>query len=225
MIGAPRLVVGAIPVLAICLGAEWFWPVNQKMVAEVVVPAVSGPTPSELQSRTPADWANTILAQPLFTSNRLPPKLAVGTRYDKITDKARLCGIIIGRVERYALFVRPDDGKIFVLSKDGSVNGSTIKSIDLNEVLLADGTSLRPSFENHHKAPSSTPLTRAETGLRPSMGLNAALSNIWSEPASPQLRVPEPVQPPPQLLSGEANTGEPTLVKSTPALAPSGVKK
>jgi hypothetical protein len=154
-----RLFAGLIAGLSLVLLLEWVVPGGAGpvgMANGVLIPVHgSQPPPPE---RDAGGWATAILARPLFSISRRPPKLAAGRHDEAGQSEARLSGILIGRFGRRAIFAPDGAGKPMVLAEGASVNESTIQKILPDQVILASGTVLRPAFD-HNRVPAYTPPT------------------------------------------------------------------
>jgi hypothetical protein len=101
-----------------------------------------------------------ILARPLFSPSRRPPKADTG----KVADDAgladsRLAGIVIEDGRRFAIFA-PEGAKLLTVTEGETVSGWRVDSISPREVALSgpDGTkTLQPKFDPNLTPPAPEP--------------------------------------------------------------------
>jgi hypothetical protein len=203
--GSRRLLGGGIAMLALLLALEWLLP-SGSGAALPRLPLRLGPGPQKtpLVARATAEWTNSILARPLFSSNRKPPRNIPKTGNMTAPEDARLAGILIGRFGRRAIFAPAGGGKPLVLGENGAVNDSTIRSIEPSQVVLANGTVLRPSFDRNRVPTTYTPpfpSPNFPNQIQP----GTPIGGNGVQPNFPLPRFPQPV-PQPQVVPG--NDGE-----------------
>jgi hypothetical protein len=201
------MTVGRMRLFAILLGAvslvlllEWVWP-----DAAVIGPGRIGwhpvpPTQKAGQARAVTEWEASVLARPLFSISRRPPKVEASTGTAAAPDQARLAGILIGRFGKQAIFAPEGGGKPLVLGEGASINESVIRSIEPSHVVLASGAVLTPSFDKNR-----TPSAPYIPGFQPPMaGFQPGFPNgMMPQPGFPMQRS---VMPQPQ---GDGNEGAP----------------
>jgi len=153
-----RVFTWVIAVLSVVLILEWVVPGGGGPAAPANGPLLPA-TGSKVAppARDASGWARSILARPLFSISRRPPKLAAGHHDEAGPSEARLSGIMIGRFGRRAIFAPDGPGKPMVLAEGASVNDSTIQKILPDQVILASGTVLRPAFDHNKVAPYTPP--------------------------------------------------------------------
>jgi len=100
------------------------------------------------------NWAATTLERPLFRASRRQPIVITGEHHVATPEEARLSGIMIGRFGRLAIFATAGGGKPLVLAEGGHVNESTIRRIEVDRVVLANGLTalLKPDSNKNHVA-------------------------------------------------------------------------
>lgn len=137
--------------LLLILVVEWLPGGAPPRVAPAPAPRNTAASPAARADAGQA--AETVLARPLFSTQRRPPRVAQGPK-QVVTggEMPRLAGIIIGQRERRAIFM-PETGKPITL-----VEGSTLD--DLRVVAIAPGsvtlegpkgrTVLRPVYDKSH---------------------------------------------------------------------------
>ena len=130
--------------LTLLLAAEWLLPGAAPPAR--ILPAIPAPGAGAGADATVGQWANTILARPIFSQTRRPPAVA---EPNTVVVLPRLTAIIITPGTRYAVF-SPPGGKPLTLGPGGEVAGYELKSITAGSVALLgpDGgiTTLRPQF-------------------------------------------------------------------------------
>jgi hypothetical protein len=218
-----RLLAGAIAALTLILGVEWLAPSGGPTpTPSAALRLGRGTAKTALVARATTEWANSILARPLFSSNRKPPKLAAGAHDEAAPEDARLAGILIGRFGRRAIFAPAAGGKPLVLGENGAVNESTIKSIEPDQVVLANGTVLKPSFDKNRVATAYTP------PFQPAPFQPAPFQNQITAPGTmvggngpqPGFPLPRFAQPVPQQPVQPATDGDNTESQPAPPQTP-----
>ncbi len=207
MIVAPlRLLAGVMAALALVVLLEWTWPGGGEVAAPSAALRLthgSQKTPS-IERETNA-WAATILARPLFSAGRRPPRVAAGSRDEAAPDEARLAGIMIGRFGRRAIFAPGGGAKPLVLGEGAEVNESTIRSIEPGQVVLASGAVLRPEFDKNRVPTAYTPPFQPPMQTMP----NGAFPNgggpqpNFAFPRIPQFQPPQADQAQPGAPEGQ----------------------
>ena len=200
-----RLMAGVLAVLALVLALEWLLP-------DAAPPAVSparvraAATAPVLAARQTGTWVAAVLARPVFSISRRPPKVVAGAR-EQVAGEARLAGIMITRAGRRAIFAPEGGGKTLVLGEGASVNQSIVRSILADRVVLASGAVLHPTYDRN-RVPSA-PFQPMQSAFQPGF----ANPNFPGNPGFP----PQPGAAPPnfQLLS-PPQTGEDGLPTPPP---------
>lgn len=136
------------PVLAAALvllfAAEWLWP-GAGVPAGHEALVISGAAADEGTDAASTQWADTILARPLFEANRRPAAAPAAVTEDV---PPHLTAIIINGAEGYAVFSvngeKPQD-----VGKGGNIGGYMVKTIAADRVQLLGASgllTLRPQF-------------------------------------------------------------------------------
>ncbi len=153
-----RALLGVTVALLLALLLEWTFPSGGNDKGTVAaLRLVHGSPRMPLIERSATNWADTVLARPLFSASRRPPHVAAGTLDNAAPDEARLAGIMIGRFGRRAIFAPSGGGKPLVLAEGAQVNDSTIRRIDPDRVVLSSGTVLTPAFDKNRVPTAYTP--------------------------------------------------------------------
>ncbi len=206
----PRLMAGVLAVLALILALEW-------LVPDAPPPAVSparvraAATSPVLAARQTGTWVAAVLARPVFSISRRPPKVVAGS-HEQVAGEARLAGIMITRAGRRAIFAPEGGGKPLVLGEGASVNQSTIRSIQADRVLLASGAALRPTYDRNRVPSPPVPFQPVQSAFQPGF-VNPNFPNNPAFPpgtANPNLQILSPPQanedgvptPPPPVFRG-----------------------
>jgi hypothetical protein len=163
-----RLLWIALGALTLVLMLEWVWPSGLGQAGPsggLHLP--HGAAKASVQARAVSDWAESVLARPLFSISRRPPRVEASAGGTAAPDQARLSGILIGRFGKRAIFAPEGGGKALVLGEGALVNQSTIRSIQPNQVILASGIVLTPSFDKNRvpSAPYTPPFQPAMQGF------------------------------------------------------------
>lgn len=153
-----RVLGGLCGALALVLLLEWVVPASDG-VGQPASPLrlLKGAPKASLQARAVGDWADVVLARPLFSISRRPPRVEAGGQTAANAGAARLSGILIGPLGRRAIFAPEGGGKPLVVAEGGEVNDSTIRSITPDAVYLASGAVLKPSFDKNRVPTAYTP--------------------------------------------------------------------
>ena len=170
MIPSPaRLLTGLLAVLALLLAVEWLLPDAPPPPSSVPLSHLRGSTrAASLPARETAVWGETILARPVFSISRRPPKIAAKGSSETPAGQSRLAGIMITRSGRRAIFAPEGGGKQMVLAEGSMVNQSTIRSILPDRVVLAGGAVLRPTYDRNRAASLiTTPPFQPPTTFQP----------------------------------------------------------
>jgi hypothetical protein len=197
--------------LALVVLLEWTWPGGGMAApgAALRLPHGSQKTPS-IERETNA-WAATILARPLFSASRKPPRVASGTHDEAAPDEARLAGIMIGQFGRRAIFAPSGGGKPQVLGEGAEVNESTIRSIEPDRVVLASGAVLRPEFDKNRVPTAYAP--PFQPPFQPPMPNGTFPNSAGPQPNFAFPRIPQ-FQPP------QADQAQPGAPDGQPSPAP-----
>ena len=162
----PRVLLGVAGVLALLLVLQWVWPYGEAagLTVSPARVAVRARAPA-LAARDTSAWVSAILARPLFSVTRRPPRVAAKVAGAVAPGQARLAGIMITRYGRRAIFAPEGGGKPMVLAEGATVNESTIRRILPDQVVMANGAALRPSYDRNRP---NTPAFNAFTpGFQP----------------------------------------------------------
>lgn len=152
-----RLLIGAIAVLLAVLVLEWVLPDGTASDAAVPPPHLAARGAGQpVMARDTSQWVETVLARPLFSISRRPPKVAARAGGAAAAPAARLAGIMITRYGRRAIFAPDGGGKQLVLPEGANVNESTIRSIKPDSVVMASGAVLRPAFDKSGRSQATT---------------------------------------------------------------------
>jgi hypothetical protein len=154
-----RLLGVAIGLLVLVLALEWLWPASEGAAA-ILPPsrvAAQHAVAAPVIARETSGWGSTILARPLFSISRRPPRVASGGSGPAIAGQARLSGILIGRGGRRAIFAPEGGGKPLVLGEGASINDSIIRRIQADRVLLASGAVLLPAYDKSGRSATTIP--------------------------------------------------------------------
>jgi hypothetical protein len=126
-----RLVLSALAgALAILLGVEWLLPGNGAPPPPVAI--IPAGAPDAGGGGAVDQWANTILARPIFNQNRRPEAVASGT---SDAPPPRLSAIIIVGGSRRAIFSAAG-AKPAVVGEGGEVGAYQVKAIGAGSVAL-----------------------------------------------------------------------------------------
>jgi hypothetical protein len=147
-----RLVAGLMAVLVVVLALEWLLPGDSVLALPAV--RLAGPARQVAPpARRTGAWADMVLARPVFSISRRPPRVAAGPKADTEAGQARLAGIMVSSLRRLAIFAPDGGGKPLVLAEGASVNDSTIKDILPDRVILASGAVLTPAYDHNRVVP------------------------------------------------------------------------
>ena len=196
---AARLLVGLAALLAVLLGLEWALPEQAAPAGVVPLARLRTAAPAAaLPARQTAAWSGAVLARPVFSISRRPPRVTVRNPGEAAVGQARLSGIMITRSGRRAIFAPEGGGHALVLAEGASVNQTTIRSILPDRVVLAGGTVLRPSYDRNRSIVPTTPVFQPATpGFAPVFP-NANFPGSGGVFGTPNLIAPNfqpPVQP------------------------------
>jgi hypothetical protein len=152
-----RTLAGIISVLLLVLFIEWL-PAGAPATPTIVPPRLaSGGHPGlRLATRDTAAWVNAILARPLFSIGRRPPKIAAARGPSAQDGIPRLSGILIAAGLKRAIFAPEGGGKPLVLSEGESLADTAIRDIQPSQVILASGEVLHPAYDKN-RVPSPQP--------------------------------------------------------------------
>ncbi len=144
-----RILIGTIAFLALILVVEWLpsWPTTPMPTAPKRMTSLNR-AGTRLAVRDTEEWASAILARPLFSISRRPPKVAAG-RSAALDGMPRLSGIMIAPGIRKAIFAPEGGGKPVVLGEGASLADTAIRTIAPGEVILASGQVLRPMYDKN----------------------------------------------------------------------------
>jgi hypothetical protein len=157
MISRTGLLAGSSAALLLLLLLEWVVPAaGLPPGAQTPIHLAPPPRHGALPARQAAGWAATILARPLFSISRRPPRVVEGGKLDTGAGQARLSGIMISPLGRRAIFAPDGGGKPLVLAEGSSVNDSIIRSIQPDRVILATGAVLHPTYDSNRSTLTTT---------------------------------------------------------------------
>jgi hypothetical protein len=200
-----RLLIGLAAFFALVLALEWLVPAGSAIPATAQgVHLVTAARPSAPPLRKTADWAATILARPLFSISRRPPRVVARGPAETAVGEARLSGIMISRYGRHAIFAPDGGGKPLVLAEGASVNDSTIRSIQADRVVLASGAVLHPTYDRNRSTLTTTP--PFQPAMMPNFG-QPGFNNPAFPPNFQTPGFPPPAFQPPAFVPGEGNPG------------------
>jgi len=199
-----RFMAGVIAALALVVVLEWCVPGGSGAGdAAGAFRLVHGTPKVTLQARAVTQWANVVLARPIFAISRRPPRVEAFGRNDATPSEARLSGILIGRFGRRAIFAPEGGGKPLVLSEGASINESTIRNITPGQVTLASGAVLKPEFDKN-RAPS-TPYIPPFQPTVPNFPTPGFVNGQMQSPNFPVPRMPVPLPPQPDGDNGQGS--------------------
>lgn len=145
--------------------------------------------------RNTDEWADTVLARPLFAPDRKPPRQHGGPAIVAANGMPRLSGIMITPAGRRAIFM-PDGGKPLVLAEGAALQDGTIARIQADRVVLNGPKGelvLRPSYDSKRAIPGlmggmTAPVFQPNLPVFP----NPVFSNQGVPPGFPQPQPPQP---------------------------------
>jgi hypothetical protein len=146
--------------------------------------------------REAGTWSSDILARPLFSESRRPPK-ARSSAASAPPPGARLAGIMLGANQPpLAIFAPAGGGKSVALSIGGAIDGKVIARILPERVVMTDGAILSPTYDKDKAAAGAggTPAATFEPFGQPPM----TLSNMDGQAAVTPMNLggQAPVPPP-----------------------------
>ncbi len=199
----PRALWAMLGALAFLLVLEWVWP-GGSAAGVTVSPArvaVQARAPA-LAARDTSAWVSAVLARPLFSVSRRPPRVVSHGLGVVAAGQARLAGIMITRSGRRAIFAPEGGGKQLVLPEGAAVNDSTIRRILPDRVTLASGAVLLPTYDKNRAATGVSAFQPFNPGFA-----NPNFGNPGFNPAIPGGFANPPFQNPaqPSQLPGEEN--------------------
>ena len=138
-------------------------------------PVASGPVttpPAEAETRD--QWVATILARPLFASDRRPQAVVAAAKPNPTGPTLpRLAGILVVGDSKRVIFAGTGSGRPLVLAEGADVSGFRVQSIEPERITLVgpDGVrTLLPSFDpNPAAAPAPPPQAAAFVPALPSI--------------------------------------------------------
>ena len=193
-----QALLGAMAFLMVLLVVEWL--PGETPVPPPAAPArvASGPqTAARLAARDTEAWVSTILARPLFSVSRKPPKAAAAKASASGPGMPRLSGIMIFAGVKRAIFAPEGGGKPLVLEEGASLDDTSIRTIQPGQVILASGEVLRPAYDKNRVpgTPAFVPPDLPRPGFAPGgPGFNPAF-NPGFNPAFPGGANPAVQQP------------------------------
>ena len=153
-----RLLAGLAAALGLVLAGEWLLPGRPMPAGAVPLARLhAAGRAAALPARKTTAWAEAILARPVFSISRRPPKAVAAGLAQAAPGQARLAGIMITRSGRWAIFAPEGGGHALVLAEGGAVNQTSIRSILPDRVVLASGAVLRPAYDRNRPTAATTP--------------------------------------------------------------------
>jgi hypothetical protein len=145
----------AIGVLTLILIVEWL-PEGAPPAPVIAPPRIgTGVHPgTRMAARDTDAWVDAILARPLFSIGRRPPKIAAAHNASAQQDIPRLSGIMIAAGFKRAIFAPDGGGKPLVLTEGESLADTSIRAIEPGAVVLASGEVLHPAYDKN-RVPSA----------------------------------------------------------------------
>ena len=222
-LGGGPLFYGAVGVLAVLLVLEWLPAAPPPPVKPLVTPHVATADNGEADARDTGEWADTILARPLFVPGRKPPRTTPGQRAANLSGLPRLSGIMITGSGRRAIFA-PDGGKPLVLGEGANLDDSTIKAIHADRVIITGPKGeivLRPTYARAGSGGTSLP---GVPSFQPP-GMNPGFPNPVFNPgfnpggAAPGFQL-QPPPPPPDGADGGDDAGDANNQAPSQAIQP-----
>ncbi len=211
----PRVLWGTLGVLALLLVLEWTWPAGNA-AGGTVSPArvaVQAHAPA-LASRDTSAWVSAVLARPLFSVTRRPPRIVSRGVGAVAVGQARLAGIMITRSGRRAIFAPEGGGRQLVLPEGAAVNDSTIRRILPDRVTLASGAVLLPSYDRN-RVNTGTPAFQPFTPGFPNPGFaNPGFNPVMPGGFPPNPALQNPTVQPPGEETGQPPAQGPLLLRS-----------
>jgi general secretion pathway protein N len=122
-------------------------------------PAAAPPAAADSAVDKAGRWESAVLARPLFNPDRRPVGQATAAAGED-AGLPRLSGIMITPDGKSAIFAPAGGGKPAVVAEGGSLGGYVVRTISLDEVVLAgpDGShSLTPTLDHVDPAGRSAP--------------------------------------------------------------------
>jgi len=205
-----RAWLAVLGVLTLILVVEWL-PEGATPAPDIATPRIAaGAHPgSRMAARETEAWAGAILARPLFSIGRRPPKIAAAHSASTQADIPRLSGIMIAAGFKRAIFAPDGGGKPLVLTEGEALADTSIRTIQPGQVTLASGEVLRPAYDKN-RVPSA-PAPYMPPGL-PNPGFaNPAFAAPGFQPPGfqppnfqpPNFQPPNQTPIPPQAASGD----------------------
>jgi hypothetical protein len=182
-----RALTALIGVLVLILLIEWL-PGGGPAVPAIVPPRIEAGAHAgaRMAVRDTDAWARAILARPLFSIGRRPPKIAPPRSTGTQEGIPRLSGIMIAAGFKRAIFAPDGGGKPLVLTEGEALADTSIRAIEPGAVVLASGEVLHPAYDKN-RVPSA-PAQYMPAGLP-----NPAFTNPNFQPPGVQ---PPGFQPP-----------------------------
>jgi hypothetical protein len=192
---------GALGALLLLLVIEWLPPGEILPATAVRIPHVTHPV-TGIEAKDTATWAESIIARPLFSVSRRPPKAKSTGGPAADTGLPRLSGIMITPAGRRAIFM-PEGGKPRTLAEGAVLDENTIRQIRANEVLLSGPKGdivLRPTYDKQQHASGFV----VPTPGFPQPGFNPGFNPAFNPAFNPQPFQPQP--PPPANNDDQGDT-------------------
>jgi hypothetical protein len=153
-----RALTGLIGVLTLILLIEWL-PGGGPAMPAIVPPRIEAGAHggTRMAARDTDAWARAILARPLFSIGRRPPKIAPPRSAGTQQDMPRLSGIMIAAGFKRAIFAPDGGGKPLVLTEGEALADTSIRAIEPGAVVLASGEVLHPAYDKNRVPSAQTP--------------------------------------------------------------------
>ncbi len=153
-----RVILGTIGFLVAILIVEWL-PGTTPPAPRMQPPRVAAGTHAgtRLVARETEQWVNAILSRPVFSISRRPPKVTASRDTGQQNGIPRLSGIMISAGFKRAIFAPEGTTKPLVLSEGQSLADTSIRAIEPNAVILANGLEVRLSYDKNRVTTPFTP--------------------------------------------------------------------
>jgi hypothetical protein len=153
-----RAWLAVIGVLTLILIVEWL-PAGAPPAPVIAPPriAAGAHAGTRMAARETAAWVDAILARPLFSIGRRPPKIAAAHNASTQQDIPRLSGIMIAAGFKRAIFAPDGGGKPLVLTEGAPLADTSIRAIQPGQVTLASGEVLHPAYDKNRVPTAPAP--------------------------------------------------------------------
>jgi len=155
-------VIAALFVLALGLAGTIGWELREiRRPPPSVVRSAVGTTMTVAAQPATVDhteeWAETVLARPLFSPNRRPPATTPGAAPGPVA-LPRLAGVMVGPFGKLAIFAGTADGKPTVASEGSSLGNYVVEAIEVGQVTVQGPGGrrlLHPAFDSSAPPPAT----------------------------------------------------------------------